>query len=246
METNYFEAYNRPNVRLIDLLETPIETVTKDGIKTTEETFEFDILIYATGFSASTWLGSLIPICYFSDTIADWDIRTTVTGAFDAIDFRGIDNHSLLDEWKDGPRTFLGITVQHFPNMFMSIGPHQAYGNIPRSIEYAVGWIADCIEYCRDNNITYVEATDKGVRWATRLYHDFLTNKMQVEEWTDHVHDLGKNLLSNKVDSWMTGVNRNVAGKQKRTVARYMGSAPDFRAKCEEVSVNEYKAFMMA
>lgn len=64
METNYFEAYNRPNVRLIDLLETPIETVTKDGIKTTEETFEFDILIYATGFSASTWLGSLIPICY--------------------------------------------------------------------------------------------------------------------------------------------------------------------------------------
>jgi hypothetical protein len=67
-----------------------------------------------------------------------------------------------------------------------------------------------------------------------------------VREWTDHVHDLGKNLLSNKVDSWMTGVNRNVAGKEKRTVARYMGSAPDFRKKCEEVSGANYKAFMLA
>lgn len=62
-----------------------------------------------------------------------------VTGAFDAIDFRGTDNHLLMDEWKDGPRTYLGLTVQQFPNMFMSIRPHQAYGNIPASIEYAVG-----------------------------------------------------------------------------------------------------------
>lgn len=54
-------------------------------------------------------------------------------------------------------------TVQHFPNMFMSIGPHQAYGNIPRSIEYAVGWIADCIEYLRSQNMTYIEAQEKGV-----------------------------------------------------------------------------------
>lgn len=45
----------------------------------------------------------------------------------------------------------------------MSIGPHQAYGNIPRSIEYAVGWIADCIEYLTDHNITYIEAKEEGV-----------------------------------------------------------------------------------
>lgn len=99
---------------------------------------------------------------YAHDKIAD---GTTVTGAFDAIDFRGIDNHSLLDEWKEGPRTFLGITVEHFPNMFMSMGPHQAYGNIPRSIEFAVGWIAETIEYCRDHNISYIEATDASVRY---------------------------------------------------------------------------------
>lgn len=86
-----------------------------------------------------------------------------MTGAFDAIDFRGIDNHSLREEWKAGPRTYLGLTVQGFPNMFMSMGPHQAYGNIPRSIEFAVGWIAECIEYCRDHKINYIEATGEGV-----------------------------------------------------------------------------------
>lgn len=88
-----------------------------------------------------------------------------VTGAFDAIDFRGIDGTRLTDKWGTGPRTYLGLTVQHFPNMFMSIGPHQAYGNIPRSIEYAVGWIADCIEYLENHNLQYIEATEKGVRF---------------------------------------------------------------------------------
>ncbi|TKA82563.1 hypothetical protein B0A55_01192 [Friedmanniomyces simplex] len=201
METYYFEAYNRPNVRLVDLLETPIQRVTADGLQTTQEDFNFDMLIYATGFDA-------------------------VTGAFDAIDFRGTHHISLRDEWKDGSKTYLGLTVEHFPNMFMSMGPHQAYGNIPRSIEFAVGWIAECIGYCQDRGISYIEATELG-----------------VQEWTDHVHDLGKNLLSNKVDSWMTGVNKNVAGKQKRIVARYMGAAPEFRAKCNEVAGAEYELF---
>lgn len=86
-----------------------------------------------------------------------------VTGAFEAIDFRGIDDIRLIDKWSEGPKTYLGLTVQDFPNMFMSIGPHQAYGNIPRSIEYAIGWIADCIEYCVNLDIEYIEATSEGV-----------------------------------------------------------------------------------
>jgi len=88
-----------------------------------------------------------------------------VTGSFDAIDFRGIDGVRLTDKWSNGPQTFLGMTVEHFPNMFMSIGPHQAYGNIPRSIEYAVGWIADCIEYMQTHNKTYIEPTEKAVSY---------------------------------------------------------------------------------
>jgi cation diffusion facilitator CzcD-associated flavoprotein CzcO len=89
-----------------------------------------------------------------------------VTGSFEAIDFRGVHGATLRDEWQHGPRTFLGITNQHFPNMFMSLGPHQAYGNLPRSIEYAVGWISDCIEYLQKHDITYIEAKDEWVSSA--------------------------------------------------------------------------------
>lgn len=138
METYFYEAFNEPHVRLVDLLETPIERIQPDGVKTSTEDFKLDVIIYATGFSA-------------------------ITGAFDAIDFRGVNDTRLLDVWREGPRTFLGMTVKDFPNMFMSIGPHQAYGNIPRSIEYAVGWISNCIEYLYRNDITYIEPTEQKV-----------------------------------------------------------------------------------
>lgn len=87
------------------------------------------------------------------------------------------------------------------------MGPHQAYGNIPRSIQYAVEWISDCIQYLHKNNVTRIEPTGKG-----------------VQEWTEHVHKISEGFLSNEVASWMTGVNKNVAGRQKPIVARYNGS----------------------
>jgi hypothetical protein len=68
----------------------------------------------------------------------------------------------------------------------------------------------------------------------------------QVEEWTEHVHDIGKDLLSNTVDSWMTGVNKNLAGKQKRTIARYSGSSVDYRARCDAVTSANYDTFTLA
>ncbi|OAP55187.1 hypothetical protein AYL99_10887 [Fonsecaea erecta] len=198
METNYFEAYNQDNVRLVDLREDPIERVTEKGVKTRSEEFELDILIYATGFDA-------------------------VTGCFTAVDFQGVDNTKLNDVWSEGPRTQLGLFVHGFPNMMMVMGPHQMFGNIPRSIEFAVGWIADCIRYCRENNITRIEATERG-----------------VEEWTEHVHQCSVGLLTNEVDSWMTGINKNLAHKQKRTIARYMGPAPGYRKRCDEVAARKY------
>ncbi|KAF2431729.1 FAD/NAD(P)-binding domain-containing protein [Tothia fuscella] len=203
METHYYETYNQPNVRLVDLLETPVDRIKEDGLQTSQEEFKIDAIIYATGFSA-------------------------ITGAFEAVDFRGDDGTRLLDQWKEGPRTYLGLTTQHFPNFFMSIGPHQAYGNIPRSIEYAVGWISECIEYLMQHHITCIEPKEE---W--------------VEEWTEHVHDIGKDLLSNTVDSWMTGVNKNLAGKQKRTIARYSGSALDFRSRCNAVAAAHYDTFTL-
>jgi cation diffusion facilitator CzcD-associated flavoprotein CzcO len=199
LETRYYEVYNQPNVKLVDITETPIERITPEGIKTSDREYEFDIIIYATGFDA-------------------------ITGSFDRIDIRGVDGARLKDRWKRGPETYLGVMVDGFPNMTMLMGPHTALGNIPRSIEYNVDWVTGLLRYARETGLTRVEATANG-----------------VTEWTDHVRALGLGLLSNEVNSWMTGYNSNIEGKQTRIVARYSGSAPAYRAKCDEVAANGYR-----
>ena len=204
LETKYYEAYNQPNVRLVDIMETPIERITPTGIKmggikTSNAEYEFDIIIYATGFDA-------------------------ITGAFDRIDFRGAGGLKLKDKWKGGPQTYLGMLVEGFPNMMMQMGPHTALGNIPRSIEYSVEWVTGLLRHALEHDITRIEATPEG-----------------VESWTDHVKSLGVGLLSNEIDSWMTGINRNVEGKQTRIIARYSGSAPAYRARCDEVAAKGYE-----
>ena len=204
LETRYYEAYNQPNVELVDIKETPIERITPTGIKTSAAAYEFDIIIYATGFDA-------------------------ITGSFDRIDFRGRDGLRLKDTWAGGPRTYLGVMVEGFPNMMMLMGPHTALGNIPRSIEYNVEWVTGLVRHARDHDLTRLEATAAG-----------------VASWTDHVKSLGVGLLSNEVNSWMTGINTNVEGKQTRIIARYSGSAPAYRARCDEVAAKGYQELALA
>jgi cation diffusion facilitator CzcD-associated flavoprotein CzcO len=198
LETFYYEVYNQDNVELVDITETPIERITPKGIKTSEKEYEFDIIIYATGFDA-------------------------ITGSFDKIDFRGAGGARLKDRWRKGPETYLGIMVHEFPNMLMLMGPHTALGNIPRSIEYSVDWVTGLILFATKQELTRLEATPEGVK-----------------SWTDHVKALGEGLLSNEVNSWMTGINSNVEGKQTRIVARYSGSAPAYRARCDAVAAKGY------
>ena len=204
LETKYYEVYNQDNVKLVDISETPIERITPKGIKTSDAEYEFDIVIYATGFDA-------------------------ITGSFDRIDFQGVGGQRLKGKWKNGPQTYLGVLVDGFPNMMMLIGPHMALGNIPRSIEYNVDWVTGLVRYARDHDLTRVEATEAG-----------------VTSWTDHVKSLGVGLLSNEVNSWMTGVNTNVEGKQIRIVNRYSGSAPAYRAWCDEVAAKRYQELALA
>lgn len=113
--------------------------------------------------------------------------------------------------------------VDGFPNMMMLMGPHTALGNIPRSIEYSVDWVTGLIRFAKAKGLTFLDATPAG-----------------TADWTDHVKALGTGLLSNEVDSWMTGINRNVEGKQTRIVARYSGSAPAYRARCDAVAAEGY------
>ena len=146
LESGYFEVYNQPNVKLVDITETPIERITPTGIKTSDAEYEFDMIIYATGFDA-------------------------ITGAFDRIDIRGVDGVSLKDKWKDGPQTFLGILVDGFPNMLMVMGPHAGLGNFPRAAEYSADWVTGLIRFARDRGLTRIEATAAGCRRLDRPRH---------------------------------------------------------------------------
>ena len=204
LETKYFEVYNQPNVKLVDLKATPIERITPTGIKTSDADYDFDMIIYATGFDA-------------------------ITGSFDRIDIRGVDGQRLKDRWKSGPETFLGVMVNGFPNMMMLIGPHMALGNIPRSIEYNVDWVTDLMRFARDHKLTRLDATPEG-----------------VQTWTDHVKSLGDGVLTFEVNSWMTGVNTNVEGRQVRVINRYSGSAPDYRARCDKVAAENYAELVLS
>ena len=203
LESGYYEVYNQPNVRLVDINETPIERITPKGIKTSDAEYEFDIIIYATGFDA-------------------------ITGAFDRVDIRGVDGVSLKEKWKDGPQTFLGILVDGFPNMLMVMGPHAGLGNFPRAAEYSADWVTGLIRFARDRGVTRIEATAAG-----------------AAAWTDHVIAASEGLLFTEVDSWMTGINRNVEGKQVRRIMRYSGGHPKFRERCE-AAADGYRELSLA
>jgi len=202
LESGYFEAYNRDNVLLVDLNETPIECITSNGAKTSEREYEFDILIYATGYDG-------------------------VTGAFDRIDIRGPGGVRLRDVWADGPRTYLGQVPEGFPNLLMVLGPHTARGNIPRASEHSVEWQTGLLRFMREHGYTRVE---------TRPEH--------VAEWTRTVIAAAERLLSWKVDSWQTGVNRNIDGRSVRRVLGYNGNAVHYRRKTAEVAEGGYREFV--
>ena len=198
LETKYYESYNQDNVELIDISETPIERITATGILTTDREFEFDLIIYATGFNA-------------------------ILGSYDRIDIEGVNGRKLKEQWREELSTFLGLQINNFPNLFMILGPHALLGNNPRSIEYNVEWITSLIQYMNERSLTRAEATPEA-----------------VDGWYQYVLEQGEGLLSNQVDSWMTGINSNLEGRQKRIIARYSGSQYSYRKRCNEVVNSGY------
>ena len=158
LETHYFEAYNRDNVHLVDINETPIERITGKGLRTSARDYEFDIIVYSTGFDA-------------------------ITGAFDQIDISGIGGEKLSDKWRDGPSTFLGMLVHGFPNLLMPTGPQSgsASTNFPRGIENGVNWCMDLLRHMWDRGYVRVEPTlTAQERWTahvTKMYAIMLMRK---------------------------------------------------------------------
>jgi cation diffusion facilitator CzcD-associated flavoprotein CzcO len=133
LETEYYEAYNRDNVLLVDLKETPIECITPKGIKTSDKEYELDMIIYATGFDA-------------------------VTGALTRIDIHGEGGQTLKDKWAaEGLRTYLGLQTAGFPNLFIAVS--SAFCNYPVCAEMLVEWITECIRYMREKGFTRIAPT---------------------------------------------------------------------------------------
>jgi len=147
LETNYFEAYNRDNVRLVDLSQTPIERITATGIQTVAGHVDLDLIVYATGFDA-------------------------ITGGFDQIEISGAGGQKLGEKWRQGPSTFLGLMSHGFPNLLMIAGPQSVSGstNFPRAIEGAVDWATDLLVHARARGCTRFEATAQAERdWVDQV-----------------------------------------------------------------------------
>lgn len=122
LDHGFYEAFNRDNVHLVDIKDRePIEEITETGVRTTENLYEFDIIVLATGFAA-------------------------YTGALEALDIRGVGGETLRDKWQSTSTSIMGVCVADFPNMFMITGPQAPFANLPTSIEQNIMWITECIK----------------------------------------------------------------------------------------------------
>ncbi len=154
-----------------------------------------------------------------------------VVGAFERIEFTGSDGRTLKQKWADGPKTFLGLQSAGFPNMLTIVGPHNASTrcNIPRCIEQNVDWVTELLRTAQQRGITRFEATEAA-----------------EAEWSHHVEELADGMLYSKVDSWLTGINTNVEGRDVRRILQYQGGAPAYRAHCDAVAAMNYAGMVLS
>ena len=141
-------------------------------------------------------------------------------GSYNRIDIRGLGGHSLRDKWAGGPATFLGVQIAGFPNLMMVIGPQTgaSFCNMPRCGEENVDFVTELIRYTMANGYTRVHP-----------------RKDAEERWTEHVETVAEKLLINQTDSWFTGINRNIEGRDKRMTLLYAGGASRYRERCSAV-----------
>ena len=150
IDTDYYETFNLPHVRLLDLRRDPIRTITEKGIDTASRSFEFDAIVYATGFDA-------------------------LTGAIVGVDIGGRDGVSLAAKWADGPRTYLGLMTSGVPNFFTITGPGSpsVLSNMVVSIEQHVEWIGACLTRMRAQGLTTIEPTSTAEAGWVQHVNDF-------------------------------------------------------------------------
>jgi cyclohexanone monooxygenase len=202
LDTGYYDTFNKEHVSLVDIRKTPLVEITETGVRTSEAEYEVDAIVFATGFDA-------------------------MTGALLAVDIRGREGISLREKWAEGPRTYLGLAVAGFPNLFTITGPSSpsVLSNMIVSIEQHVEWITDCIAYLRERDIAEIDPT------------------VEAEDgWVGHVEEVGNMTLYPTADSWYMG--SNVPGKPRVFMA-YIGGVGVYRQRCDDVAANGYEGFAL-
>ncbi|QLD89460.1 NAD(P)/FAD-dependent oxidoreductase [Natronomonas salina] len=196
----YYETYNRDDVRLVDVDANPITEFTPDGVRTADDHYDLDVFVFATGFDA-------------------------MTGALLAFDVTGRDGLSLAEKWADGPKTYLGLGVHGFPNMFTITGPQSpsVLTNMPMSIEQHVEWIADCIAYMDERGYRTIEPTEES-----------------ESQWVSQTNMLADNMLFSEAESWYRG--ENVPGKPN-IFTPFPGGLEMYRDICDRVAEDDYDGF---
>jgi cyclohexanone monooxygenase len=202
IDTGYYETFNRPNVTLVDVSRSPVE-ISHASVSTGERTYEVDAIVFATGFDA-------------------------MTGALAKIDSRDSHGASLQENWKEGPRTYLGLRTVGFPNLFTITGPGSpsVLTNMLPTIEQHVDWIAEAIGHMRSNNLKRMEPTIDA-----------------QDEWVAHGNELAGRTLRYSCGSWYLGAN--IPGKP-RVFMPYIGGLPRYMKKCRQVADNGYEGFVLS
>src|SRR3954463_7910098 len=167
LDTGYYDTFNKEHVSLVDIRKTPLLEITEKGVRTSEAEYEVDAIVFATGFDA-------------------------MTGALLAVDIRGRDGVSLREKWGEGPRTYLGLGIAGFPNLFTITGPSSpsVLSNMTVSIEQHVDWITDCIAFLRRRGLAAIDATREA-----------------EDAWAEHVALVGSATVYPSADSWYMGSN---------------------------------------
>lgn len=205
IDSHYFETFNRDNLSLVDVKAAPIEAITPDGIRTSDGVeHKLDIIVFATGYDG-------------------------VTGPLTRLNLRGRDGVTLEELWKNGPRTYLGLQVTGFPNLFTITGPQSpsVLTNMPVAIEQHAEWIADTIAHMRATGASRIEPQPEV-----------------METWNEKVQAAANaTLMPTAKASWYLGTN--VPGKP-RVFLPWAGGMARYRRICEDVVANGYKGFTLS
>ena len=202
VDSNYYETFNKPNISLIDLNREPLDEFITNGLSTDKSIYDLDVIILATGFDA-------------------------MTGTLFNIDIQGRNNIKLKDKWAEGPKTYLGLSIESFPNFFTISGPGSpsVLTNMIVSIEQHVNWIFDCLKFMKNNKKTIIEASLEAEK-----------------KWVEHNQVVSTDHVRSSCSSWYIGAN--IKGKAKIFMP-YVGGYSNYVEKCKQVSENNYEGFIV-